>query len=135
MFIFDQLKRDDNQLRLISVMVVCGMAVLLTGLWFVQIVSGKKFEKNSENQSFRSVRIAPIRGRIFDRNGRVLAENQPRFAINVYLEELRSQFYFEYTNHILPAYVAAHPEVRKQAKTGLLQKAMSAIGLDSKPAK
>jgi penicillin-binding protein 2 len=135
MFIFDQLKRDDRQLRIISILVVLGMAVLLTGLWFVQIVSGKKFEKNSENQSFRSVRIAPIRGRIFDRNGRVLAENQPRFAINVYLEELRSQFYFEYTNHVLPAYVAAHPEVRKQAKTGLMQKIISAIGLDSKPTK
>ena len=135
MFIFDQLKRDDRQLQMISVIVAMGLVVLLTGLWFVQIVSGKKFEKNSENQSFRSVRIAPIRGRIFDRNGRVLAENQPRFTINVYLEELRDQFYSEYTNHVLPAYVAAHPEVRKQVKTGLLQKVISAVGLDSKPTK
>ncbi|MGZ5566846.1 MAG: penicillin-binding transpeptidase domain-containing protein, partial [Limisphaerales bacterium] len=110
------------------------LVVLLTGLWFVQIVSGKKFEKNSEKQSFRSVRIAPIRGRIFDRNGRVLAENQPRFAINVYLEELRTQFYFEYTNHVLPSYVAAHPEVRKPVKIGLIEKVLSATGLRSSSA-
>ena len=130
MFIFDQLRRDDRRLQMISAMVAAGMVVLLTGLWFVQIVSGKKFEKNSENQSFRSVRIAPIRGRIFDRNGRVLAENQPRFAINVYLEELRDQFYHEYTNRVLPAYIAAHPEVRKQVKVGLVQKVLTAVGLE-----
>lgn len=135
MFIFDQLRRDDRRLQIISVLVAAGMVVLLTGLWFVQIVSGKKFEKNSENQSFRSVRIAPIRGRIFDCNGRVLAENQPRFAINVYLEELRAQFYFEYTNRVLPAYVAAHPEVRKQVKVGLVKKVLMTVGLDSKSAK
>jgi penicillin-binding protein 2 len=105
------------------------MVVLLTGLWFVQIVQARKFEKSSERQSYRSVRIAPIRGRIFDRNGRVLAENQPRFAINVYLDELREQFYFEYTNRVLPAYVAAHPEVKRQAKLGLLQKVATMIGL------
>jgi penicillin-binding protein 2 len=131
MFIFDQLKKDERGLRTISIIVASGLIVLLTGLWFVQIVSGKKFEKNSEKQSYRSVRVAPIRGRIFDRNGRVLAENQPRFAINVYLEELRQQFYFEYTNHVLPAYVAAHPEVRKPAKVGLLQKVIIAVGLES----
>lgn len=129
MFIFDQLKRDDRQLRTISMIVATGMLVLLTGLWFVQIVRAKKFEKSSEKQSYRSVRVAPIRGRIFDRNGRVLAENQPRFAINVYLEELRDQFYFEYTNQILPAYIAAHPEVKKPAKVGLLQKLAAAVGL------
>jgi penicillin-binding protein 2 len=132
LFIFDQLKRDDRPLRMISVIVAGGMLVLLTGLWFVQIVQAKKYEKSSENQSFRSVRIAPIRGRIFDRNGRVLAENQPRFAINVYLEELRSQFYFEYTNHVLPAYVAAHPEVRRPAKQGVLQKIAGMFGSSKK---
>jgi cell division protein FtsI/penicillin-binding protein 2 len=113
MFIFDQLKKDERGLRTISIIVASGLIVLLTGLWFVQIVSGKKFEKNSEKQSYRSVRVAPIRGRIFDRNGRVLAENQPRFAINVYLEELRQQFYFEYTNHVLPAYVPKSESPRK----------------------
>ena len=131
MFIFDQFKRDDRQLRFISLLVVHrDGSCLLTGLWFVQIVSGEEIrEELRRTNRFRSVRIAPIRGRIFDRNGRVLAENQPRFAINVYLEELRSQFYFEYTNHVLPAYVAAHPEVKKQAKTGLMQKIRLAVGL------
>src|SRR4051794_36007797 len=129
MFIFDQLHKDERQLRTISIVVASGLLVLLTGLWFVQIVRAKKFERSSEKQSYRSVRMAPIRGRIFDRTGKVLAENQPRFAINVYLEELRTQFYFEYTNRILPAYVAAHPEVKKAAKAGLLQKLLISVGL------
>ena len=52
MFIFDQLKRDDSQLRTISVIVVAGLVVLLTGLWFVQIVSGKKFEQHFRETEF-----------------------------------------------------------------------------------
>src|SRR4051812_31974457 len=104
MFIFDQLKRDDRQLRMLSLIVVSGLVVLLGGLWFVQIVSGKRFEKYSYKQSMRSVRVSAIRGRIFDRNGEVLAENRPRFSLNVYLEELRDEFHHEYTNGVVKEY-------------------------------
>ena len=41
MLIFDQLKKDDPQLRLVAVMVLGGLGVLLAGLWWVQVVSAR----------------------------------------------------------------------------------------------
>lgn len=96
MLIFDQLKKSDPALRALSVGVLMGMGVLLTGLWFVQIVMSKRYQANLENQSFRTVRVPAIRGKILDRNGLLLAENRPSYSVNLYLEEMRGLFQEEY---------------------------------------
>jgi penicillin-binding protein 2 len=112
MLIFDQLKKDDLPLRTIAVAVLACMLLLVGGLWKVQIVSAKKHETDLRNQSYRSVRVPGVRGKIFDRNGYVLAENGPRYDINLYLEELPPYFLYEYRNTVKPAFVAANPAVR-----------------------
>ena len=96
MLIFDQLKRQDHTLRYISFGVLAGIAILLVGLWWVQVVSSKRYEANLKNQSFRSVRVPALRGKIMDRNDQSLAENRPRFDVNLYLEDLRPQFVAEF---------------------------------------
>jgi penicillin-binding protein 2 len=97
MLIFDQLKKNDAQLRLLALVVFCGMALLLGGLWWVQIVSFRRFQENLETQSFRTVRIPAVRGKILDRNGTVLAENRPVYNVSLYLEELSPKFRAEYS--------------------------------------
>ncbi|HOX59200.1 MAG TPA: penicillin-binding transpeptidase domain-containing protein [Candidatus Paceibacterota bacterium] len=97
MLIFDQLKKDDPQLRLLAFVVLCAMGVLLIGLWWVQVVSARDYQANLQTQSFRTVRIPAVRGRILDRNGVVLAENRPTYNISLYLEELRGAFDATYT--------------------------------------
>lgn len=92
MIVFDQLKRDDPQLRLLTLVVLAGVLVLLAGLWWVQIVSARDYQANLETQSFRTVRIPAVRGRILDRNGNTLAENRPVYNVSLYLEELRGEF-------------------------------------------
>jgi penicillin-binding protein 2 len=92
MLIFDQLKKNDPQLRAITWTVLIGLGILLIGLWFVQVVSHRHFSENQKAQSFRTVRIPAIRGKILDRHERPLAENQPSYNISLYLEELRQQF-------------------------------------------
>jgi penicillin-binding protein 2 len=94
--IFDQLKKNDPQLRPVTAGVLVGLAVLLAGLWWVQIVSARDYQENLELQSFRSVRIPAVRGKILDSQGTVLAENQPTYNISLYLDELRNQFQDEY---------------------------------------
>ncbi|MBI3192456.1 MAG: hypothetical protein HYZ36_07310, partial [Pedosphaera parvula] len=96
MLIFDQLKKSDPALRALSVAVLAGMGVLLSGLWFVQVVMAKRYQANLETQSFRTVRIPAIRGRILDRNGIALAENRPSYNVDLYLEEMRDLFQAEY---------------------------------------
>lgn len=90
--IFDQLKRSDPRLRAISLTVLAGMAILLVGLWWVQIVSARDYQASLETQSFRTVRIPAMRGKILDRNGVALAENRPTYNVCLYLEELSKDF-------------------------------------------
>jgi penicillin-binding protein 2 len=92
MLIFDQLKKNDPQLRILAVLVLCGLGVLVAGLWWVQIVSARDYQANLEMQSFRTVRMPAPRGKIFDRNGVVLAENRPTYNVSLYLDELRKDF-------------------------------------------
>jgi penicillin-binding protein 2 len=92
MLIFDQLKKNDPQLRIIAVLLLCGLGVLVAGLWWVQIVSSREYQAHLEMQSFRTVRIPAVRGKILDRNGIALAENRPTYNINLYLDELRKPF-------------------------------------------
>jgi penicillin-binding protein 2 len=107
MLVFDQLKRNDPQLRTISFFVLAGLVVLLAGLWWVQIVSARDYQANLETQSFRTVRIPAVRGRILDRNGAVLAENRPTYNVSLYLEELRDLFRQEY-QHLRPVKVVTN---------------------------
>ena len=92
MLIFYQLKKNDPQLRIIAVLLLCGLGVLVAGLWWVQIVSSRDYQAHMEMQSFRTVRIPAVRGKILDRNGLALAENRPTYNVNLYLDELRKPF-------------------------------------------
>src|SRR5438874_12682835 len=92
MFIFDQFKKSDPQLQVVAFAVLAGLALLLTGLWWVQVVSARDYQANLETQSFRTVRIPAVRGKILDRNGAALAENRPTYNVSLYLAELRTPF-------------------------------------------
>jgi penicillin-binding protein 2 len=96
MLVFDQLKKNDSQLRVLAMVIALGFATLLAGLWWVQIVQARGYRASVESQSYRSVRLPSVRGEILDRNGEVLAENRARYNISLYLEDLRGSFRKEY---------------------------------------
>src|SRR5580704_14001959 len=92
MLIVDELKKNDPQLQLVAVMVVAGLAVLMAGLWWVQVVSAREYQTHLETQSYRSVRVPAVRGKILDCEGRILAENQSHYNLSLYLDDLSSRF-------------------------------------------
>lgn len=98
MLIFDQLRKNDRQLRLLAVAVLSGLCVLVAGLWYVQVLSARRYKASQVSQSFRTVRSPAIRGKIFDANGAPLADNRPSYNVSLYLEELRPYFQREYSN-------------------------------------
>jgi penicillin-binding protein 2 len=116
MLIFDELKKNDPQLRLLAVTLAGGLFVLLAGLWWVQVVSAHKYESHLETQSYRTVRIPAVRGKILDRNGRVLAENRPRYSLSLYLDDLRRQFDAAYSAAIAQARVGQKQRIAAQEK-------------------
>jgi penicillin-binding protein 2 len=92
MLILDELKKNDPQLRLVAGMLAAGLFILLAGLWWVQVVSAREYQGHLETQSYRTVRLPAMRGKILDREGRVLAENRPSYNLSLYLDDLRKQF-------------------------------------------
>ena len=117
MLIFDELKHNDPQLRLLAVTLAGGLLLLLVGLWWVQVVSARKYESHLETQSYRTVRIPAVRGKILDRNGRVLAENRPRYSLSLYLDDLRRQFDAAYAAVILQARADQKQRIAAQEKS------------------
>lgn len=112
MLIIDQLRKDDARLRTLAILVLSGVVILAAGLWRLQVMAAQRYARSEEAQSVRLVRVPAVRGKVLDRNGTALAENRPSYDVNLYLEELRPLFTFEYTNRLIPAFRAARPGVR-----------------------
>jgi len=116
MLIFDELKKNDPQLRFLAVTLAGGLLVLLAGLWWVQVVTASKYESHLETQSYRTFRIPAVRGKILDRNGRVLAQNRPRYSLSLYLDDLRLPFYLAYSNALKSARVEQRQRIADEEK-------------------
>jgi penicillin-binding protein 2 len=116
MLIFDQLKKDDPHLRWVAIIVLSGLGVLLAGLWWVQVVSARDYQANLETQSFRTVRIPAVRGKILDRNGVALAESRPMYNVSLYLEELHQAFAAAYSAKARRAQAALKQNQKEQEK-------------------
>ncbi len=107
MLIFDELKKNDPQLRLVAMVLAAGLGILLVGLWWVQVVSSHEYQSHLETQAYRTVRIPAMRGKILDREGRVLAENRPRYNLSLYLDDLHDEFQKEY-NRLRPVKITTN---------------------------
>jgi penicillin-binding protein 2 len=97
MLIFDELKKNDPQLRLVAMVLAAGLCILIVGLWWVQVVSAHEYQAHLDTQASRTVRLPALRGKILDREGRVLAENRPCYNLSLYLDDLRGEFKNEYS--------------------------------------
>jgi penicillin-binding protein 2 len=116
MLIFDQLRKDEPALRALALMVLGGLGILLVGLWWVQIVSARDYQESLETQSFRTVRIPAVRGRILDSNGDVLAENRPTYNVSLYLEELQKPFDHMFSEQLLRERAKRKQETEEKEK-------------------
>ena len=107
MLVFDELKKNEPQLRFVAVMLTAGLCILLAGLWWVQVVSAREYQEHLTTQSSRTIRLPAVRGKILDRAGRVLAENQPCYNLSLYLDDLSGQFKSEY-NRLRPVKITTN---------------------------
>ncbi len=63
-------------------LVMCGLLVLLLSrLWFLQLEEGANFRERSERNRLHFQRIPAVRGKLYDRLGRTLVDNQPSFDV------------------------------------------------------
>ncbi len=72
---------------LLAVVVV--LSLLTARLWYLQILNGEELAARAELVRTRLLRVAPPRGLIVDRNGRVLATNRAQIIVSVIPDRLR----------------------------------------------
>jgi penicillin-binding protein 2 len=82
------------------------LLILAGGLAYQQLWLTDRFHESERKQSQRRILVPGPRGNIYDREGRPLVANRPRFAVTLYLGELRKDFRAEYIR-IRKAYRAA----------------------------
>jgi penicillin-binding protein 2 len=87
-----------------------GMVLVLgTGLAYRQLFRSGDYGERERLQNQRRVLVPGPRGNIYDREGRLLVGNRSRFAVTLYLDELRGAFRTEYIE-IVRRYRASEAE-------------------------
>jgi penicillin-binding protein 2 len=78
---------DRMKLRLavLGVLVIAAFVALFSRLWFLQVLASEEYEKFAEENRVRFVYSEPSRGRILDRNGKVLVRN--RFSLSATIDK------------------------------------------------
>ncbi|AHC73902.1 penicillin-binding protein 2 [Candidatus Endolissoclinum faulkneri L5] len=65
------------------------ISTLAARLYYLQVVEGERYQLLSLNNQFNSEIILPVRGRIFDRHGVALADNQHIFQLEIVRERTK----------------------------------------------
>ena len=80
-------KRDSSitkQRLLLATMLVLVLTIVVLGrLYFLQVVKHDRYRTLSVENRIGLLPVPPVRGRIFDRNGEILAENYPVYELEV----------------------------------------------------
>ena len=86
--------RDSDQTRPMSpqlalrVAIIGGVALVMFGivffrLWYLQVLSGNRYLAEANSNRVRDIVVQAPRGRIVDRNGRILVDNRSGYAVKI----------------------------------------------------
>src|SRR5947209_4161023 len=89
-------KGYDPRIILFYFVVALLLVVLVCGLAYQQIFRSDLYHDREQQQNQRRILTPGPRGNIYDREGRLLVGNRARFAVTLYLDELRKEFRHEY---------------------------------------
>lgn len=77
------------RLRFIQVLVILLLGLLSVRLYVLQVVRGEKYAEIAENQRRRRLPIPAPRGRILDREGRLLVDSRPIYNVIMSREDVK----------------------------------------------
>lgn len=98
---YDWNKEFEKRLRFSVGMFAFVFLILVLRLWFLQIVNHEYYVKLSEENRLKIEKIRPLRGRILDRNGSVLAGNRFSYAVFIERKKLSDEKIFYKLSEVL----------------------------------
>lgn len=85
----DDFQNFDLRLSAIQVIALVIFVALGARFWSLQVINHEMWELASIENQFRKVTITAPRGNILDRNGRILVDSRPAFALVISREDLK----------------------------------------------
>ncbi|HUP63886.1 MAG TPA: penicillin-binding protein 2 [Thermoanaerobaculia bacterium] len=85
----DEQKTVHLRINILMWSIVVVFFFLAGSFWYVQAVQADRFRELSESNAMRAVTIRAKRGLILDRNGKILVDNQPAYALMLMRPDLR----------------------------------------------
>ena len=82
------MEKASSRLRVLALLVALMFIALSTRLWFLQVLATQRFNKEAINNSARLVYSDPLRGQIYDAQGRTLVVNQESLEVRITPDQL-----------------------------------------------
>ncbi len=79
-----------SRLFIATFIITFAFGILIARLSYLQIIKGEEFEKFSQENRIRLIRVPAPRGRIYDRNGVELVSNRASFDVTIYPNEIEN---------------------------------------------
>src|SRR5918999_374415 len=76
------------RVAIIGGVALVAFAVIFFRLWYLQVLSGDKYERVANDNQVREIKVQAPRGEIVDREGRVLVENRTGLAVKITPDKL-----------------------------------------------
>ena len=77
----DELELLRWRISFVGYVIVAALLVLVFGFWNAQIVQSGYYQQRAEQNRIREIPLPAPRGKIYDRNHRILADNRPSYNI------------------------------------------------------
>jgi penicillin-binding protein 2 len=82
-------KLPTSKLHAAQYLIVLVLVVLITGLWRLEVLGADNFRALAEANRIRKVPVLAPRGRLFDREGRLLVDNYPSVSCYLLREQVK----------------------------------------------
>ena len=80
-----------GRLIILKIGVLVIVSLLVLRLWQLQVRDGPRYRELSQDNRTRSILLHPARGLVYDRKGRLLANNIPSFNLYVELKDIKNR--------------------------------------------
>jgi penicillin-binding protein 2 len=86
--------KGNMQVRVVSLAVLIAVVFLILGarLWYLQVLTGEDYTLEAQATHTSQIKIPAQRGVIYDRDGEILANNEPGLNVAVIPDELSSKY-------------------------------------------
>ena len=104
--------------------------LILLRLIFLQLLNYESFRKMSDENRIRLIASQPIRGRILDKNGYVLADSRVKYSLIIKPQSVNKSNWEKHKSSISNLFNIESNEIQKKYADGLKNQKLSIIILD-----